>query len=50
MQRAVRRDRKLYDDRATEKDGAITGQPETSERALMNVRPRCQQPIGLFID
>jgi len=40
----------LYYDRATEKDGDITGKPEKSERALMKVMQRCQKPICLFID
>jgi type II secretory pathway predicted ATPase ExeA len=40
----------LYYDLATEKDGDITGKPEKSERALMNVMQRCQKPICLFVD
>jgi type II secretory pathway predicted ATPase ExeA len=40
----------LYYDLATEKDGDLTGKPEKSERALMNVLRRCQKPIALFID
>jgi type II secretory pathway predicted ATPase ExeA len=40
----------LYYDLATDKDGDITGKPEKSERALMNVMQRCQKPICLFID
>ncbi len=40
----------LYYDLATEKDGDITGKPEKSERALMKVMQRCQQPVCLFID
>lgn len=42
--------RALYDDLATEKDGDLTGKPEKSERALLTVMQRCQQPIALFID
>src|SRR6266446_9055081 len=40
----------LYYDLATDKDGDIPGKPAKSERALMQVRQRCQKPIGLFID
>jgi len=40
----------LYYDLATDKDGDITGKPEKSERALMQVMQRCQKPICLFID
>ena len=40
----------LYDDLATEKDGDITGKPEKSERALMQVMGRSQKPIALFMD
>jgi type II secretory pathway predicted ATPase ExeA len=40
----------VYYDLATEKDGDITGNPEKSARALMNVMQRCQKPICLFID
>ena len=40
----------LYYDLATEKDGDITGKPEKSERALMQVMQRCQKPICLFVD
>jgi type II secretory pathway predicted ATPase ExeA len=40
----------LYDDLATDKDGDLTGKPEKSERALLNVLHRCQKPIALFID
>jgi len=28
----------------------MTGKPEKSERALMQVMQRCQKPICLFID
>ena len=31
-------------------DGDITGKPEKSERALMQVIQRCQKPLCLFID
>jgi type II secretory pathway predicted ATPase ExeA len=40
----------LYDDLATDKDGALTGTPEKSERALRKVLQRCQTPIALFLD
>jgi len=40
----------LYYDLATEKDGALTGKPEKSERALLKVMQRCPKPIALFID
>ena len=40
----------LYYDRATEKDGDLTGKPEKSERAFLKVMQRCQKPIAVFID
>ena len=40
----------LSDDVATEKDGDRTGQPATSERALLTVRQRCQKPLALCLD
>lgn len=40
----------LYDDLATAKDGDITGKPDKSERALMQVLQRCQKPICLCSD
>ena len=40
----------LSDDRATDHDGDLPGNPAQSERALMTVMCRGQKPIALFMD
>jgi len=40
----------LYDDLATDKDGALPSKTATSERAFMQVRRRCHKPLVLLVD